>query len=224
MFRSLLSLVLLLAFLIPQAVAASDLDPKAIRGKAQKKQKPVSVLHSRFFKKTMRPELGLLGGFVMDEAYIDTKTVGARAGLFVNEWLGFEAQYMKAFHSKSDDYKALLELQKGNTTQIVPELNPIESITEGSVVFAPFYGKLNFTDIVTVYSDFYATVGYSSIDTEKGRKNGFNVGLGQRFYIKDFMSIRIDFKDRIFKDQRQGQDYIKNSWYVDFGISVFLTK
>ncbi len=215
----------LLGFAVSGVSVANDLKPSQIRGKAQKKVKPVSVLHSRYFKKALRPELGILGGFIMDEAYIDTKAYGGRFSLFFNEWIGFDVQYLKASHTQTDDFKALEAEQAADLSRtILPELNPIENIIEGSVIAAPFYGKLNFMDKLTVYSDFYVSAGYSRLQTEQGGKNGLNIGLGQRFYLKDFMSLRVDFKDRIFTDQRKGEDFTKHSWYVDFGLSVFLTK
>ena len=108
----------LCVFSVSATSVAQDLKPSQIRGKAQKRVKPVSVLHQRYFKKSLRPEIGVLGGFILDEAYIDTKTFGARASLFFNEFIGLDLQYVKGSHKQTDDYRALVDIQAVSYTHL----------------------------------------------------------------------------------------------------------
>lgn len=212
-----------------------ELDPSEIRGKSSKE--PVTVLQNRYFLKSYRPEVGFTLGMIMDEAYLDTRTFGARAGLFTNEWLGFEVQMLKTMVSDSDDRKALNTLEyrplpkngEGDATadgedvtvSPDPEVNAIHGMTDFNAIAAPFYGKLNIMNKAIIYTDLYVTGGWSRVETDQGDKNAMSIGIGERFYIGKSWSVRIDFRDRIFTETRGGQETRKNSYSTDLGASYF---
>lgn len=217
---------------------AFDLNPNEIRGKSSKE--PVTVLQNRYFLKSYRPEVGFMVGMILDEAYLDTKIMGARAGFFFSEWLGMEVQMAKSMISDSDDRKALNTLQyrplpetdsSGNAipsnpdTEVIvtpdPEVNAIRGMTDVAAIAAPFYGKLNVLNKWIIYTDFYVSGGLARIETDQGAKNAMSVGLGERFYIGKAWSFRIDFKDRIYNETRAGETTRKNSYTVDLGASYF---
>ena len=217
---------------------ALDLKPDEIRGKSSKE--PTSVLQNRYFTKSYRPEFGLLAGQVVDEAYLNTSTFGGRVGLFFSEWLGLEVSMVKTIVRDSADRKALNTLKyqplpqtdnsgnaipaNPNETKTVspdPEVNAIHGMTDTNAVAAPFYGKLNLLNRWIVYTDVYFTGGYSLIETDQGKKNGINFGGGERFYVGQSWSFRVDFRDRVFKEARAGQVTRKNSYSWDLGTSYF---
>jgi outer membrane beta-barrel protein len=212
---------------------AFELDPKAIRG--SKSKTPVSVLQNRFFLKSFRPEAGIIMGSFLNEAYTDTTVMGVRGGMFFTEWAGIEVQYMKANVDDTDDRRALNSLEyfekvEGSNGDAVPsnkivtpdpEVNPIKGITDFNAVIAPFYGKLNLFNKLIVYSDLYVTTGMAQVDTEQGMKTAFSVGAGQRFYMQENFSVRVDFRDRIYTEERAGKDSRKNAISFDLGASYF---
>ena len=202
-----------------------DLDPKELRGSSE--AAPVSVLQNRYFVKTFRPEIGFLAGTFLNEAYTDTTCYGVRASLFMNEFLGFEFQSIQTNIEASDDRKALdnLAYRRIDNEEIVtpvPEINPIKGVTDANVIFAPFYGKLNIVDNFIVYSDVYVSAGASQVKTEfQGDKTAFSAGIGQRFYWKKSVSLRIDFRDRIYSELRSNEKIVKNAYSFDIGMSYF---
>ncbi len=208
---------------------ALEIDANDIRGESDKKS--VKVLQDRFFKKALRPEFGLLFGNIRDEAYVKTYTHGLRFGLFFNEWVGLDLQYQTTTVKNSDDRTALNKMQyrkkdplPGEENDLVspdPEVNPVHKIADINFVGAPFYGKMNLMDAMIVYFDLYVTAGVSSIDTDQGKKTAFNIGVGERFYFTNSLSFRVDFRDRIFKEKRSGQDTTKKLISIDFGLSYF---
>jgi outer membrane beta-barrel protein len=228
--RALISCAIVLSSVFGRAHAAGlDLDPNEIRGVSTKKQ--VAVLQNRFFLKAMRPEIGLFAGTILNEAYTNTRFAGARIGLFFNEWVGIEMQYVKANVGETEDKKALNKLRyrtiedgPNGEVKIVspdPETNPISSMQDFTVVGAPLYGKLNLLDFMILYSDLYGVFGFSRVDTAQGIKNAVLVGAGQRFYIQKNWSLRIDFRDRTYVETRNGQDTRKHAWSTDLGVSFF---
>lgn len=205
-------------------VHAAEIEADTIRGKTQ--QTPVTVLQNRYFLKAMRPELGLVYGTVTNEAYTDTTLFGGRTSLFINEWVGIEFQSLKARVKNSDDRKVLNQIvykkPTGETVSVDPEVNRVLKTTDISAVAAPFYGKLNLADWLIVYSDLTLSAGISKVGTDQGDLNALSYGVGQRFYWAKSLSLRIDFRDRIYTEKRAGKDYRKNTYSIDFGLSYFL--
>lgn len=231
---------LVLQALVVVPAFALDLSASEIRGKSSKE--PVTVLQNRYFLKAFRPEFGLVSGFILDEAYLNTTTFGARSGMFFTEWFGFELQSFRTRVADSDDRKALRKKQyaplpdvddNGNaipannpdgtivTVTPDPEVNAIHSITDVSGVAAPFYGKLNVLNKWIIYTDLYVSAGASIIETDQGRKNAINISVGERFYIGKAWSFRVDGRDRIYTEERAGDKVRKNSYGFDFGASYF---
>lgn len=216
--------VMLAALAMSGDAHAIELKASDVRGTPKKK--PVTVLQNRYFLKAMRPEVGFIAGSFINEAYLDTNMIGFRGGMFVTEWIGFEFQYLQTSVQDSADREALnamryRKIEDGTVTNVDPEVNPVSGGMDFNTVVAPFYGKLNLMDKLIVYSDFYFTTGLSRVDTAQGTLNALSVGGGQRFYMFDSLSFRIDFRDRIYTEQRLGKNSRKNALSIDFGASYF---
>jgi outer membrane beta-barrel protein len=214
-----------------------DLDPNEIRGKSSKE--PMTILQNRYFLKSYRPEVGLYTGMLLDEAYVATRTSGGRVGMFFNEWFGIDLAVMRTTVRDSDDRKALNRLKyrplvdsvssntdpSGSEREVIvspdPEVNALRGMQDFTAVAAPFYGKLNLLNQWIVYTDLYASVGISRVETDQGNKSALVIGGGERFYIGKSWSVRIDIKDRIFTETRGGQSSRRNSYGIDFGASYF---
>ena len=218
------------ALLWASAAFSLDLDPGEIRGKSSKE--PVDVLQNRYFLKSWRPELGLIAGTMLDEAYISTRITGVRLGLFFNEWLGAEVQSQRTTVTSSTDRKALNKLRFrpynpngpiDNTVIVTPdpEVNAIHQVIDVNAIVAPFYGKLNVLNLALSYTDIYATGGIAMLDTDQGAKTAVSLGAGERFYIGKAWSVRVDFKDRIFNETRAGATSRRNAKSIDFGVGYF---
>ncbi len=228
--------IIALLYVTPKA-QAFELDPNEIRGKSSKE--PVTVLQNRYFLKSFRPEFGLTAGTLLDEAYLKTTVTGVRAGLFFTEWVGFEVQGLKTSIQDSDDRKALNSLKyrpledtqagnatpSGTTTETIvtpdPEVNAVHGMTDGHVIAAPLYGKLNILNKWIVYTDLYVAAGVSRVVTDQGAKGAFTMGAGERFYVGQSWSFRFDFKDRIYTETRAGVATRKHSKSVDIGAGYF---
>jgi outer membrane beta-barrel protein len=203
--------------------AGLDLDPEELKGVSSKKQ--VAVLQNRYFLKAWRPEFGLLVGQITNEAYTNTKTRGVRAGMFLNEWVGLETQFILTTVSDSADRKALNQKtyrDKTDPNKLVTadaEVNPVKSMQDFVFIGAPLYGKVNVLDWTIVYIDLYGSLGISRVDTEQGIKSALAVGGGQRFYFAEKWSARLDFRNRSYKETRSGSEAQRNAWTIDAGVS-----
>jgi len=212
-------------FFAVQVSFSQDLSSKQLT--SSEDSSPVKVLQNRFFQKTWRPELGLLAGSMLSESFTDTKMVGARLSLFISEWIGFEVQKINTQVSPSDSLKSLRkqryrsESNPDNFVYADVPLNKIQSITDFSVLYAPFYGKLNLLDKFIVYSDLYFLAGMSSIETDQGKKNAITLGFGQRYYVGKSFSIRLDLRNRNYDESRDDVTVKKKTLSLDFGFGYF---
>ena len=203
--------------------AGLELNPDELKGVSTKKS--VSILQSRYFLKAWRPEVGLLMGSVINEAFTKTKTRGLRVGVFLNEWVGLESQYVLTTVRNSPDRKALNQKKyrdyndQSKFVTADAEINPISSFQDFVVIAAPLYGKVNVLDLGIVYVDIYGSLGFSRVGTQQGTKNALAIGAGQRFYFAERWSGRLDFRNRSYSETRAGASSQHNSWTVDGGVS-----
>ncbi len=221
--------------LLSSTIMALELDPKELRSESEPRS--VSILQNRYFIKNLRPEVSINAGIILNEAYLNTYLFGLRVGTFFGEIFGVELEYFGTSISDSNDRKTLADKTYRHPTEdrvvkVLPETVKIESGWSIEGVASPFYGKINIANKLIVYSDIHLSLGIgqlrvdkefansedgTKIDHEKGSKWSFNLGIGERFYIKKFMSIRIDVKDRIFDNGKKTQHSIASS----LGLSYF---
>lgn len=200
-----------------------ELDPNEIRGTTSKK--PVAVLQNRYFLKAWRPEVGVLAGSILNESYTKTTLVGARVGMFFNEWVGAEYQWIKGSVADSDDRKALNDLQyrkKDDPNTLVtpdPEVNPISGMNDLVLIAAPFYGKVSLLDWTIIYADIYGSLGVATVNTAQGSRAAGAFGGGLRLYWAQKWSSRIDFRDHTYTETRAGKETRKHAWSFDIGLS-----
>jgi outer membrane beta-barrel protein len=223
--RQILKAVVITSAYFFQPGTALAADEAAIRG--ERTDLGVKVVQNRYFLKAHRPEFGIFGGRFLNEAYTKTTSYGARINYFFTEWLGLEVQGSKTDITDSDDMKALrtLTFRDVNDPDLFvypkPQINRIHATKEANLIGVPFYGKLNFFDMLIVYTDLYLSVGATKVETDQGLLNGGSVGAGIRFFILKSASFQIDFRDRIYEEVRGGKDNTKNALSVDFGLSYF---
>jgi outer membrane beta-barrel protein len=212
------------------SASALELKPSEIRAKTT--EKPVAVLQKRFFVKTMRPEIGLLSGGFLNEAFTNTEKRGVRLALFFTEWMGLEYQYIDTSVSSSQDKKALDQLKfkpfepapgqsEDELVRANPEINRIYSVMDLSLVATPFYGKMNLLDWIIVYMDTYLVLGAAQLDTDQDAKTAIATGIGQRYYFFKSFSFRIDFRNHSFTEKRAGKNASRNQQSWDIGFSWF---
>lgn len=195
---------------------------------------PVRVLQNRYFLKALRPEVSAFGGTVLNESYSNTYVVGARAGLFVTEYLGLEYAY-SVFNAKdSADLKAINGLEycppTGCVNNEVKSLEPsfvrLKSSHTGLLTFAPIYSKISLFSQFILYSDICFSAGAARINTSQGQKTAAVFGIGQRFYFAKSFNLRLDATDHVFKETRinKGENVTstRHAWVVSLGASAFL--
>lgn len=227
-------LFLFLALIAVSVPAFAAETAKTDGGNAAPLNVPVRVLQNRYFLKALRPEISVFGGSVLNESYSNTYAIGARAGIFVTEYLGLEYAYSVYNAQDSADLKAINGLEycppTGCVNNEVKSLEPsfvrMKSAHTGLLTFAPIYSKISLFSQFILYSDICFSAGAAKINTSQGAKTAAVIGIGQRFYFAKSFNLRIDATDHIFKETRvnKGENVTstRHAWVVSLGASAFL--
>lgn len=163
--------------------------------------KKIYVVQNRKYTKKNRLELALSGGVGFGEAYRTTTTFLPRAFFYISESWGLSVLGVFNSNSENDDFVALKSV-----SSVVPAVRDIQSMLGGSVVWVPFYGKVNMFNQI-FYLDWHIEAGMGQVNTEidlntsstgsariqETAHTSFHWGTGQKFFITRNFAARLDF-------------------------------
>ncbi len=139
----------------------------------------IHSIHKKLFTKQGRHEFSLgLGGVANHGGYLLT-TLAYQYHLL--ESVGFEALGGGAF-------------QINNTEKFY--------FGQASASFSPLYGKVSLFTWAVANFDIYAIAGAGFVNyqgTQSATSFMGNVGLGQRFFVNEFLSVKVEFRDYFYK-------------------------
>lgn len=87
--------------------------------------------------------------------------------------------------------------------------------------WAPFYGKVSLFGESILHFDTYLTAGPGVFATDAGVNPAMNIGLGQRYFINDWLVARVEIRDYLFIDRRNGESDLQNLLILGFSLSGF---
>lgn len=164
----------------------------------------VHSIHKKLYTKEGRHEIGIgFGGIFNNNGYA---LVTGQYTYHLFENLGIEAGLGGWGFQFGDDDRLLFY--------------------QGSVAFSPLYGKMSFFTWSVVSFDTYFVAG-AGIVNYKGAHSGSgfmgNVGIGQRFFVNEFLSLKVEFRDYLYNQNRQvGESRIIQNFALTAGLSVMI--
>ncbi len=88
-------------------------------------------------------------------------------------------------------------------------------------VWAPLYGKISLFTESILHFDTFVTVGPGVFATDANVNPSMNIGIGQRYFINEWLTARVEIRDYIFIDSRNGESDIQNLLILGFSVSGF---
>lgn len=170
---------------------AENLDISAIKEKywARGNETEMGVIQNRLYSKSGKFQLGVTGGVVYSDPFLSIQNVGGNVGYHLTEYIAFEVLALKYLSGPS----AALEIFKkfrGATANTNMPIRYYGAEFVGSLL----YGKLSLVGKSIIYYDFHLLAGGGMTETESGKSATAAPGLGQRFYISRFLSMRMDYR------------------------------
>ncbi|MGZ3695057.1 MAG: outer membrane beta-barrel domain-containing protein [Bdellovibrionota bacterium] len=170
-------------------------------------EKKIYVVQNRKYTKAQKIEVALNGGIGIGQIYRTRRIVMPRLFYYFNEHFG--VSFMAGF-VKNAENKDLSNLKLLSST--VPIVRDVDSFYGGSVVWLPFYGKMNmFNQILYVDWHFEAGLGQvtSEIDMNTSRNGSplvttanytsYHLGTGMKFFITRNIAARLDYLAVFYK-------------------------
>lgn len=203
--KLLLSTLIFSFFFVFNAKAAEEEKPKTDGSEYSfswlDPDKKINVVQNRKYTKANQIEVVLSGGVGMGETYRNSYVVMPRMFYYFNESFGLSL--LGAFTSNSDNNN-LAALKQASST--IPSVRDIKAFYGGSVVWIPFYAKINTFNHI-FYFDWSFEAGAASVKSEidlnnrasglpnlrSGNYTGYFWGTGQKFFITRNFATRLDF-------------------------------
>lgn len=197
-------------------------------------EKKIYVVQNRKYNKANRVELGTSYGVGMGETYRKQRQWLVQGMFYFNEHWGVKGFFFNNYNSVNDAYYAVRQVSNR-----VPAVRDTNSYVGGSVLWLPFYGKVNMFNQI-FYIDWHFEAGLGSAKTELDRNtestgapiieyanfSAFHWGSGWKFFINRNWGARLDFLATYYKAPSAlngtvagSPDYTYDNYYVTLGAS-----
>lgn len=149
---------------------------------------------------------------------------GASMTYHLNDKWAIEApafHYTKTFFSS---FTSDINGGQGADPQInVDEQRLLFFLTAG-IQFTPFYGKMSSFSRYIAYLEPFITGGLGLAKTESNSYLSPYLGVGFRFFFKEWFSLRLDLRDYIYNEVQGGQSRLRNNYAFTVSLSFWLPK
>ena len=214
--------------------AGLELEDPAERDLYWGDRRDVSVVQKRLFTKDGRLEVTAYSGVIPNDSFMTYIAVGGRVGYYFVESIGVEVSgaysggALQIESGLSDDLRNDEDLQAS-----VRLLSRQNYRLNAAVTWSPFYGKFALIDAWLSNFDIYLVGGLGVVVTESppplsapaGTANEVDpkpegvLGAGIRFFVNDFTSVRLDYRQGIFEKLGGG---VSTPSEISLGASFFL--
>lgn len=203
----------------------------------EEKIRPVS---GHLFLKDSRVEISPTLGLSLADAFFQKYSVGAKASYHITETFSIGAHGSYALNFAGSALSVCRTSEEGAVSCARPEVNQLKDVPGKidlmagiDVAWAPIYGKISLLAEKVLHFDMQVVAGASGIRYQApGGKMTFGVGghigIGQRFFISESVTLRAELRDYIYRADtvRLGESSSKfeNQIMFELGVSFFLGK
>ena len=174
-------------------------------------EKKIYVVQNRKYLKEGRLEISLSGALGLGEAYRNRKGLMPRAVFYPSENFGISV--LGAFNSNSENDNVAGLIASGSNR--IPAVRDTQSFVGASVMWIPFYGKVNLFNQI-LYLDWFVEAGVGQVKTEidlntditggshepnieTGSFMAWHWGTGQKFFVTRHWSVHLNFLAQYYK-------------------------
>jgi len=173
-----------------------ELDVEAIKKKywATGDESQLGVVQNRLYSKGGKFALGVLGGLALSDPFNTIRPLGATFGYNFSELWGLHLVAWKHNSTTSGAYDVLRATGKDFSYVLAQHYYGLEGTA------SLLYGKLSFLGAKIVYYDLHLSAAAGNTKTEWENAMTLGGGLGQRFYVTQSLSIRVDYRFQHYRE------------------------
>lgn len=205
-----------LAATFASATAGAQCIDEAIRDELNARRRYRGV-QERLFQKAGRHELSVMGGLYSADLLSSDWMLQGAYTFHVTEELGLEAAF--AYTHADSEIVRIIENDRGIT--LLREEAPVY-VYQAHLLWSIAYGKLRWFGGGITRFDFHLALGGGITDNQSARGLTFSGGLGFKFYLADWVALRIDVRDQVLQQEVLGESVIVNNIAATLGLSMFI--
>ncbi|MCB9649680.1 MAG: outer membrane beta-barrel domain-containing protein [Deltaproteobacteria bacterium] len=190
-------------------------EPEA--GKERLSDRIKSVQHKVFLKRK-RFEVFPAFGLDLNDPFFQHFTLGVAGGFHLADSMSLELHGSWVMGSVKQD---AIKFVRQETDSLIDNPPQFKANADINFTWAPFYGKISLLGEGILHFDTYLSVGPGIFATDAGVNPAMNVGLGQRYFINEWLVARVELRDYLFIDTRDGQSDLQNLLMLSVGVSFF---
>ena len=177
-----------------------------------------SVQRKSFLKKS-RFELFPYFGLDLNDPFFQHFIVGASGAYHLTDSLALE---LRGGFVAGSVKQSAIRFVRQETDSLLVDPPEFKYHADVDLQFSPIYGKISLFGESILHFDTYLVAGPGVFGTDQGANPAVNVGIGQRYFINRWLTARVELRDYIFMDNRNGSSDIQNLMIVSFSLSGFL--
>jgi outer membrane beta-barrel protein len=184
----------------------------------------LGVVQNRTYTKAGKFELGVFGGFVTTDPFLNVKNLGFSFGYHFNEYISAHFVY---FHDYPTASSALQTFEQ--TEGATANTNPPRNYYGGELQASILYGKLSLVGKKIIYYDMHLTAGVGLTNTDNGNYVTPSVGVGQQIFLTKSLALNIDYRlmayheaiyEKVITSELGQLDGYRMNWTNVFSIGV----
>ena len=178
----------------------------------------VKAVQRKAFLKRHRLEVFPHFALDLNDPFFQHFIVGASVGFHLADSLSLEARGGAVVGSFEQSAIRFVRTETGSLLENPPEFRWHADL---DLLWAPLYGKISLFSEGILHFDTYLTVGPGVFATDAAVNPAVNIGIGQRYFLTDWLVARIELRDYIFLDARNGESDLQNLLILGFALSGF---
>lgn len=199
-----------------EAARSARDDDEARREKLSDRIK--SVQRKVFIKKN-RVELFPSFGLSLNDAFFTSFLLDGSLAYHVSDALSIEARGGGVIARSESDVIRFVRVETDSLLEDPPEL---VAHGELDVLVSPFYGKISLFGEAILHFDTYIALGGGVFVTDDTTAGAANVGIGQRFFLTEWLTARVEYRNYFFVEERAGSNELQTPGFLTFSVSGFL--
>lgn len=221
--------------LVPSVAAAQDETADPLESEFDMywaKSREVTNIHKRLFLKQGRHEFAIFGGVIPNDDFFTYFPIGLRYDYYFAEDFAIEISGSYLIKQNSELGSFLENDLAGGSLEVdLPQY--LEWQAGAGVLWTPLHGKVGAFGTKLGHFDFGIALGVMALGTRLRKEGedeykprvdvGGNVGATVRFYVHDFIAIRVDYR-HYFYAARDADDEFRGVSYpaeISLGLAFF---
>jgi outer membrane beta-barrel protein len=203
---------------------ASQEQKESAEAEGEKKEKKrsledrVKAVERKVFLKKKRLEIFPYFGLDLNDAFFQHYLVGASVSYHFADSAAFELRGGYVFASVRSSAIQIVRQDAGAVLNNPPVFR---YHADADFDWAPIYGKFSLLGEGILHFDTYITGGGGAFGTDSGAHPSFNVGLGLRTFLSQWLTVRLELRDYFFTDTRADVSGLQKELVFGFSLSGF---